>query len=44
LRWLPSGSAGLADIDFDALIERADGQRRLLEPFRKDAGREVLAV
>jgi len=34
----------LADIDFDALIERADGQRRLLEPFRKDAGREVLAV
>jgi hypothetical protein len=34
----------LTDIDFDALIERADGQRRLLEPFRKDAGREVLAV
>src|SRR3954452_19400221 len=34
----------LPDINFDALIERADGQRRTLEPFRAEAGREVLAV
>jgi len=31
----------LPDIDFGALIERADGQRRMLEPHRRDAGREV---
>jgi hypothetical protein len=35
---------GLPDIDFTALIGRADGQRQALEPFRRDAGREVLAV
>ncbi|HEY0388531.1 MAG TPA: hypothetical protein VGC71_08830 [Gaiellales bacterium] len=34
----------LADVDFDALIERADEQRRMLEPFRREAGREALTL
>jgi hypothetical protein len=32
----------LPDVAFDALIERAQGQRDALEPFRERAGREVL--
>jgi hypothetical protein len=31
----------LSDIDFDALIERAESQRAELEPFRRKAGREA---
>jgi len=37
--------AGLAerlpDVDFDALIERAERQRATIEPFRAEAGREA---
>ena len=32
----------LPDIDFDALIERAERQRAELEPFRAEAGRAAL--
>lgn len=31
----------LPDVDFDALIERAAGQRQRLEPFREQTGREA---
>jgi hypothetical protein len=34
--------APLPDVDFDALIERAERQRAELEPFRRDAGRDAL--
>jgi len=34
--------ARLPDVDFDALVERADRQRAELEPFRREAGREAL--
>ena len=33
----------LPDIDFDALIERAEQQRAAIEPFRARAGAEALA-
>jgi hypothetical protein len=34
----------LADVDFDALIERADEQRRTLEPFHHQAGVDALRI
>jgi len=36
--------ARLPDVDFDALIERANSQRAVLEPFRARAGRSALAT
>ena len=33
----------LPDVDFEALIERAQRQRETLEPFRERAGRDALA-
>jgi hypothetical protein len=41
LRDLAGLSVRLPDVDFDALIERAQWQRDELEPFRARAGREV---
>lgn len=32
----------LEDVDFDALIERAERQREAIEPFRLEAGRDAL--
>jgi hypothetical protein len=34
--------ARLADVDFDALADRANAQRAELEPFRREAGRDAL--
>jgi hypothetical protein len=34
----------LPDLDFDALVERAAGQRAELEPFRAGAGRQALGA
>jgi len=31
----------LPDVDFDGLVERARAQRRRLEPFHAQAGREA---
>jgi hypothetical protein len=39
LRDLAGLGERLADIDFDALIARAEEQRSRLEPFRREAGR-----
>jgi len=33
----------LGDVDFDALIARAEGQRAALDPFRAEAGRDTFA-
>lgn len=41
LRDLAGLASRLPDIDFDALIERAEWQRETIEPFRADAGREA---
>jgi len=43
LRDLAGLSERLADVDFDALIERAQRQRDELEPHRAAVGRDVLA-
>ena len=34
----------LSDVDFDALIERARGQRDTIEPFRQQAGRDAFGA
>ena len=44
LRDLAGLSARLPHVDFDGLIERAQGQRDELEPFRVAAGRQVLSA
>jgi hypothetical protein len=36
--------ARLPDVDFDALIARADDQRAELEPFRAEAGRQAFGA
>jgi hypothetical protein len=41
LRDLAGLGERLPDVDFDALVARAEAQRQLLEPFRREAG-EVL--
>lgn len=41
LRDLAGLPARLPDVDFDALVERAAGQRAALEPFHAQAGREA---
>ena len=43
LRGRAALSSRLPDVDFDALIERAQWQRDRIEPFRAEAGRDVLA-
>jgi hypothetical protein len=43
LRDLAALGERVPDVDFDALIDRAERQRTMLEPFRQQAGREVLA-
>ena len=43
LRDLAGLATRLPDIDFDALIERAEQQRAELEPYRSRAGAETLA-
>ena len=43
LRDLAGLAERLPDVDFDALIRRAEQQRATLEPFRSDAGRDALA-
>ncbi len=42
LRDLAALSARLPDVDFDALVARAQWQRDRIEPFRAAAGREAL--
>jgi hypothetical protein len=42
LRDLAGLAARLPDVDFDALIDRAERQRAELEPFRSRAGAETL--
>ena len=42
LRDLAGLSSRLPDVDFDALVERAQWQRDAIEPFRAAAGREAL--
>ena len=42
LRDLAGLAERLPDVDFDALIERAQRQRDELEPFRLEAGRDAL--
>ena len=44
LRDLAGVPERLPDVDFDALIERAQQQREALEPFRERAGRDALAL
>ena len=44
LRDLAELGDALPDVDFESLIERADAQRRRLEPHRREAGRVALAV
>jgi len=44
LRDLAGLGARLPDVDFSALIERAQGQRTQLEPFHAQAGREALGA
>ncbi len=43
LRDLAGLSSRLPDVDFDGLVERARRQRDEIEPFRAEAGRDVLA-
>jgi hypothetical protein len=42
LRDLAAVAERLPDVDFDALVARAQEQRDTLEPFRVAAGREAL--
>jgi hypothetical protein len=42
LRDLAAVAERLPDVDFDALVARAEEQRDVLEPFRVAAGREAL--
>jgi hypothetical protein len=42
LRDLAGLAARLPDVDFDALIDRAERQRAELEPYRSRAGAETL--
>ena len=44
LRDLAGLAARLPDVDFDALIERAERQRAEIEPFRQEAAREAFAT
>jgi hypothetical protein len=44
LRDLAGLGARLPDIDFDALIRRAEEQRQALEPFRVEAGAKAFAA
>jgi hypothetical protein len=44
LRDLAGLASRLPDVDFDHLIERAERQRAVLEPFRVRAGTEALAT
>jgi hypothetical protein len=43
LRDFTSVAERLGDVDFDALIARAEGQRAALDPFRAEAGRDTFA-
>jgi hypothetical protein len=43
LRDLAGLATRLPDVDFDALIDRAAGQRAEIEPFRVEAGNEAFA-
>jgi hypothetical protein len=43
LRDLAGLAARLPDVDFDRLVERAEGQRAALESFRAQAGRDAFA-
>lgn len=44
LRDLAGLGARMSDVDFDALVRRAEEQRRTLEPFRAEAGAKAFAA
>jgi hypothetical protein len=44
LRDLARVQDALPDVDFDGLVERAEWQRSVLEPFRVEAGRAALGA